>query len=76
MARSLHKGDTVTHRALAPLAHAGLALVASIGLLAAPGCAEESEPDVVTGDEQDLKDVERTGGKSQKWIYQGPMPKL
>ena len=66
----------MTHRALSPLAHAGLALVASVGLLAAPGCAEETDDNVVTGDEADLKDVEKTGGKSQKWIYQGPMPKL
>ena len=77
MARSLHKGGTVTHRALPLLAQASLALVASVGLLAASGCADE-EPggSVVTGDEADLKDVEKTGGKSQKWIYQGPLPKL
>lgn len=38
------------------------------------GCEEAGDP--VTGDEDYLKNVEKTGGASQKWIYQGAMPKL
>jgi len=37
------------------------------------GCEEDS---VTTGDDAYLKNVEKTGGKSQKWIYEGTLPKL
>lgn len=64
--------------AIAPSAvrSAAFGLLGAFALLAAPGCADEPTDSVVTGDEADLKDVEKTGGRSQKWIYQGPMPKL
>lgn len=66
----------MTHRTASTFATLSLALAAS-ALLALPGCAgEETDGSAVTGDEADLKDVEKTGGRSQKWIYQGPMPAL
>jgi len=40
------------------------------------GCAAEDESDAGTSEESDLKDVEKSGGSSQKWIYQGALPKL
>ncbi len=52
------------------------ALLASLSVLAASGCAEESDGGVATSDESDLKDVEKSGGKSQNWIYQGPLPAI
>lgn len=52
-------------------------LLAPLALLAAvftAACDDGGTP--TTGDEDYLKNVEKTGGASQKWIYQGPMPKL
>ncbi len=44
--------------------------------LSAVGCAGETDSDAGTSDESDLKDVEKSGGRSQKWIYQGALTKL
>jgi hypothetical protein len=53
-----------------------LALLASLPLaLAAVGCAAESDSEP-SSEESDLKNVEKSGGASQKWIYQGALPKL
>ncbi len=43
-----------------------------VALFSLAGCGEP----VTTGDDAYLKNVEKTGGKSQKWIYQGALPKL
>jgi hypothetical protein len=67
----------VTHRGLFSFAPLPFALLASVALFALPGCAgEETDGAAVTGDESDLKDAEKTGSRSQKWIYQGPLTKL
>ncbi len=42
----------------------------------APGDGDFPSDEGTTGDEAFLKNVEKTGGKSQKWIYQGSLPKL
>jgi hypothetical protein len=52
-----------------------LAFAAS-ALLALAGCAGETSDGSAVSEESDLRDVEKTGGRSQKWIYQGPLPKL
>jgi hypothetical protein len=52
----------------------------SLPVAALSGCAPGQDPfasdDATTGDEAYLKNVEKTGGASQKWIYQGTLPKL
>jgi hypothetical protein len=48
-------------------------LALTLGLLAT-GCT--TDDGTVASEEANLKNAEKTGGQSQKWIYQGPMPKL
>lgn len=49
----------------------------AFGLAAcAPGQGDFPSDEGTTGDEAYLKNVEKTGGASQKWIYQGSMPRL
>lgn len=52
------------------------AFVASLALLACTvtvGCLADAD---VESAEDELKNVEKTGGVSQRWIYQGPLPLL
>jgi hypothetical protein len=56
-----------------------LALAGAVALPLAPlGCASsQGDPaDAQTSDEDDLKNAEKNGSKSQQWIYNGPLPKL
>jgi hypothetical protein len=59
---------------LSPLLVRRLAPLCLLAPLALAACAEDD--DVTTGDDAYLKNVEKTGGKSQKWIYEGALPKL
>lgn len=49
-----------------------LAALASLFAATSIGCEEEG----ATSEEDYLKNVEKTGGKSQKWIYEGWLPQI